>query len=91
MKNPNLPERHLFTNKMDVNLNMLRVAMLQRVGGHVDSTDIVAKDDGRGVEGSMKLMKKLTEPTTLSYSMGHCAILRLGTGVGDCSLALGRP
>jgi hypothetical protein len=27
-----------------------------RVGGHVDSTDVVAKDNGRGGDGSMQLL-----------------------------------
>jgi hypothetical protein len=60
MKNPNLTERHLFVHKMDVNLDMLRTTMLNRVGGHVDNTDIITKNDGRSTEGAMKLLKKLS-------------------------------
>lgn len=87
MKNPNLTERHLLTNKMDVNLDVLRATMLNRVGGHVDSTHIVAEDDVRGAERTLKLVKKLTKPTTLS----HGTILGLGTGARNCGLAFGGP
>jgi hypothetical protein len=48
VKNPNMTKRHLLANEMNVNLDVLGAAMLNRVGGHVDSTDIVAEDDGRG-------------------------------------------
>jgi hypothetical protein len=55
-------------------------------GGHV-----VIVDKCGGVERTMKLLKKLTEPTTLHDSMSHNAILCFSTGSRDCSLALGRP
>src|SRR4051812_48593712 len=91
MKNPNLTERHLFANKMYVDLDVLRTTMLNRVASHVDSADIVTKDNSRGVKGAMKLVKKLTKPTTFSHGVSHGTILSFGTGARDCSLAFGGP
>jgi hypothetical protein len=46
MKNSNVSKSHLFPNKMDVHLNMLGAAMVDRVGGEVDGGDVVAIDHG---------------------------------------------
>jgi hypothetical protein len=91
VKNPNLTKRHLFADKMDVDLDVLRTTMLNRVAGHVDSADIITKDDGCGTERAMKLVKKLTKPTTLSHSVSDSTILGRSTGARNCSLALGGP
>ena len=91
MKNPNLTERHLLTNKVDVDLDVLRAAMLNRVAGHIDSTDVIAEDNSRGRERTMKLEKKLTKPAALSHGMSHGSVLRLGTGTGHSSLTFRRP
>jgi hypothetical protein len=42
VKNPNLTERHLLANKVDVNLDVLRTTMLDRVASHVDNADVIA-------------------------------------------------
>jgi hypothetical protein len=34
----------LLTDKVEINLNMLSALMLNRVGGEIDSTDVVAVD-----------------------------------------------
>ena len=46
MKYSNVSKRHLFPNKVDVQLNMLGAAMVDRVGGEVDGGDVVAIDHG---------------------------------------------
>ena len=51
MKNPNQTERHLFANNMYFDLDVLHTTMLNRVASHVDSADIVTKDESGGVEG----------------------------------------
>ena len=56
MEHTDLSQSHLFPNKVDVDLNVLGAAVANRVGGHVDSTDVVAKDNGRGGDGSMQLL-----------------------------------
>jgi hypothetical protein len=91
MKNPNVTKRHLLTDEVDVNLDMLRTTMLYWVASHVDSADIVTKDNGGGAKWTLKFVKKLANPTTLSNGVRHSTILRLGTGPRDRGLALGRP
>ena len=36
MKHPNLTKSNLFTNKMNINLNMLSASVLNWIAGHVD-------------------------------------------------------
>ena len=91
MKNPNLTERHLFPNKMNVNLDMLGTTMLNRVASHVDSADIITKDDSRRAERALKLLKKLTKPAAFGHGVGHSTILGLSTATRHRGLALGRP
>ena len=45
MKNSNAPKRHLLTDKVNVKLDVLLAPMMYRVGGEVDSGDVVAVDD----------------------------------------------
>jgi hypothetical protein len=42
MENPNLTKGDTLLNKVEINLNMLRALMLDRIGGDVDGTDVVA-------------------------------------------------
>jgi hypothetical protein len=46
MKNLNVTESNLLTNKVDVQLDVLGVTMMNGVGGEVDSGDVVAEDNG---------------------------------------------
>jgi hypothetical protein len=89
MKNPNLIERHLLTNKVDADLDVLRAAMLNRVTCHVNSTDVITKDNGRGREGTLKLEKKLSKPAALGDDMSHSMVLSLDTGAGHRGLPIG--
>jgi hypothetical protein len=70
---------------------MLGPSMLNRIGGHVDSTDIVAKNDSSSLQRVMKLAKKLTKPTAFSHCMSHDTILCLSTRARNRSLSLRRP
>ena len=91
MKNPNLTERHLLANEVDVNLDVLRAAMLDRVTCHVNSTDVITEDNGGGWKRTMKLKEKLAKPAALSHDMCHGSILGLGTGARHHDLAFGGP
>ena len=71
MKNPNLTERHLLTNEVDVDLDVLRAAMLDRVTSHVNSTDVITEDNGCGRKRTMKLKNKPSKPAALSHDMCH--------------------
>ena len=42
MKNSDKAKRDLLADEMDVDLNMLGMAMLYQIGGHVDNSNIVA-------------------------------------------------
>jgi hypothetical protein len=61
---------------------------LHSIGGETDRADIVAVDKGGACEGAVKLMKKLTEPRSLSHAICHNAILGLSAGAGDDELLL---
>jgi hypothetical protein len=45
---------------MEINLNMLGALMLDGVGGHVDSADVVTIDQSGFAKWRMKLKEKLT-------------------------------
>jgi hypothetical protein len=46
VKNSNVTESNLLTNKVDVQLDVLGATMMNGVGGEVDSGDVVAEDNG---------------------------------------------
>jgi hypothetical protein len=48
MENPNLTKGHLFADKVNVDLNVLRSLVVDGVGCHVDCTDFVAEDNSGG-------------------------------------------
>ena len=70
---------------------MLGPLVLNRVGGEVHRTDVVAVDQCAPAERAMEFDEELPEPASLSHAVGDSAVLRLGTRVGDDRLALGRP
>jgi hypothetical protein len=67
-------------DEVEVNLNMLRALILNRVGGHVDGADVVTIYQCGTVKSSTKLLKELTQPCRLGDSVSHCAILSFSTG-----------
>jgi len=60
MQDPNLSQSHLLANKLNINLNVLRVTMMDGISSHIYSTNIVAINNGSLGEGNMKLLKQLT-------------------------------
>lgn len=64
---------------MEVYLNVLGVLMLNQVGGYVDCTNVVLGDQCGMTKWSMEFLKDLTQPSSLSYTISHCAILNLST------------
>jgi hypothetical protein len=91
VKDNDLTKRDLLADEVDVNLDVLRSTMLNRVAGHVNSTDVDAEDNSRRAERPMKLGKKLSKPITLSYSMSHGSVLGLGTRTRYRGLAFRGP
>jgi hypothetical protein len=91
VKNPDLSKRHLLANEVNVDLDMLRASVVDRVGRHVDGADVVTIDNGGGGEWNMELLKKLADPAALGDNVSNCAVLGLSAGPGHCGLALRRP
>jgi hypothetical protein len=48
---------HAFPHKVEVNLNILLVLVLNGVGGEVDGTDVVVVDEGALRQRSVELLK----------------------------------
>jgi len=55
MSNPNVTEGNLLSNKVEIDLNVLRPLMLHRIAGEIDSTDVVAIDQGSTARGALEL------------------------------------
>jgi hypothetical protein len=91
MESANLTESHLLTDEMDVDLNVLGSAVVDRVCCHIDSADVVTVDNSGDLQGNMKFPKKLSKPTTLCDHMSNSPVLGLRTGPGHCGLSFGRP
>jgi hypothetical protein len=53
---------------VEINLNMLGVLMLDKVGEEVDGVDVVAIDKSGSRQGVVQLHKQLTKPADLSIS-----------------------
>jgi hypothetical protein len=91
MKNPNVTEGNLLSNKMEVNLNMLRPLMLHWIAGEVYSTDVVTVDQGGTERWVAKLKKQLTQPSGFSNTIRHSTIFSFSARFGDSVLTLGGP
>jgi hypothetical protein len=46
MEYPDITNSNTLPNEVEIDLNMLGALMLNGVGGHVDSADVVALDQG---------------------------------------------
>jgi hypothetical protein len=62
MQNTHITESYLFPDEVEVDLYVLGVLMLNWVGRHVDSANVVTVDKDRSSKRHMKLMKKLAQP-----------------------------
>jgi hypothetical protein len=83
-----MPKSNLFTNKMDAELDVLGPAMMNWIGGEVDSRNIVAVHNGGLVDWTRELKKELSKPRALSDGVGHNVILSLIARMRDCRLPL---
>jgi hypothetical protein len=82
---------NLLSDKIKINLHMLRALMLNGVGGEVHDADVVTVDESAARWWSLELMQELAQPGGLSHTIGDGMVLGFGTGEGDDSLPLGRP
>jgi hypothetical protein len=44
VEDTNVPDNNTLTDKVEINLNMLRALVLDRVGGEIDGVGVVAVD-----------------------------------------------
>ena len=88
VKNPNTAKGNLLAHEVNIELNMLRTAMVHRVGGKVDRADVITVDKSSFMNITKQLLEQLTEPRALSHGISHGAILCLGAGAGDRGLPL---
>ena len=91
MHDADITNSNTLPHEVKIDLNVLGALMLNRVGGHVDGTDVVAVDQRSVPRRCMKLNEKLTQPSGFCNTISHCAILSFSTGPGDCILPLRRP
>jgi len=75
MHNADITSSHAFPHKVKINLDVLGTLMLNRIGGHVDSTDVITINQFGAAKGSVKLLNELAQPCRLSNSISHCMIL----------------
>jgi nucleoside-triphosphatase THEP1 len=57
MQNTYITEGDVLTDEVEINLNMLRTLMLNRVRGEVDRTDIVTIDNSGTLERRVKFLQ----------------------------------
>jgi len=57
MENTELSQSYLLADKVDVNLDVLRAAVVYWVSSHVDSTHIVTVDNHRKRDGDVELLQ----------------------------------
>jgi poly-beta-hydroxyalkanoate depolymerase len=57
MKNSNVTKGNLLSNKMEVDLNMLRPLMLHRIAGEIDGTGVIAIGQSSTARGALELNK----------------------------------
>jgi hypothetical protein len=88
MKNTN---KNPLPDEVKINLDMLRSLMLNRVGGHVDSANVVNTHQRSSVKRGVDLLQQLAQPCSLSDTVGHSVILSLDAGFGDSVLTLEGP
>jgi hypothetical protein len=75
MQNTKITNSNSLPDEVKIDLNVFNALMLNRVGCHVDCTDVVAVHQCGTPERSMQLQKKLAQPGGLSNSISHRAIL----------------
>ena len=59
MQDTNITNSDMLSDKVEINLDVLRTLMLHRVGGHVYSADVVVEDHRSAVKGTMELSQEL--------------------------------
>jgi hypothetical protein len=80
MQDAEITNGNTLADEVEVNLNILRVLMLNRIGGHVDDADVVTIYQSGTVKRSTKLLEELAQPCRFGNPVSHCAILCFSIG-----------
>jgi hypothetical protein len=91
MEDADLTDGNLLSDKMKINLHMLRALMLNGVGEEVHGTDVVAVDESAARWQSLELVQEMAQPGGHNHTIDDGTLLGFSAGVGDDSLPLGRP
>ena len=75
MEDPNIADSDPVANELQVNLHMLRLLMLNGVGGEIHGADVVAVDE--------RALGERAEPGRLCHAVSDSPVLRLSTGAGE--------
>jgi len=67
----------LFSDEVDVELNMFGALVVDGVGGHVHRRDVVTVCDGSLREVAVEFAKELAQPNALSRHVRHSPALGL--------------
>ena len=86
MKNTNFAKSHLLADEVDVDLDVLGTMVVDCVGCHVDSANIVAVDNCGNLQRNVELLKKLPQPAALGDNMSNRSVLGLRTRPGHFGL-----
>jgi hypothetical protein len=86
-----LPDGDTFTDEVDVDFDVLRPTMMDRVAGHVDYRDVATECHRCIVDVAVEFAQKLAQPGALGGRIGDITIFNLGAGPGHRRLALAGP
>jgi hypothetical protein len=80
MQHAEITNGNTLADEVEVNLNMLRALMLNRVGGHVEGADVITIHQSGTVKRSTKLLEELVQPCRFGDPVSHCVILCFSIG-----------
>ena len=89
MKNTNFAKSYLLADEVDVDLDVLGMTMVDRVGCHVDNANIVAVDNCGNLQRNVELLKNLPQLAALGDNVSNRPILGLRIGPGYRDLPFG--
>lgn len=86
-----MAKSNLFTNEVNVELDVFRTLMLNRIAGQVHCRYVVGVHNRGPRQRTMKLQEEVPQPGTLRYNISDPAILSFSTGSRNNRLSFGRP
>ena len=87
MDNLDMTHLNLFTDEVYIDLNMFSSLMLNRVGGEIYGTDIIAVDYCGPGDMYLHFEQKVAQPRSFGHGISDASILSFSAGPGDCLLA----